>query len=99
MSNEPVIVLSKMSLKGSISDSVKESLANLIATTRAEEGNISYTAHIPLDNDNKIYFHEVWKTKTALDEHLQKPHLTGFLEVVTPFLDGESELSLWRALD
>ncbi len=99
MSSETIIVLALIPFKGSLPEPVKEALPNLLAATRAEEGNISYKAHIPVDGDNTIYFHEVWKSKAALDEHLQTPHLTGFLETAGPFVDGEPEITLWKALD
>ena len=99
MSNEAVIVLALIPFKESLPQPVKDALPGLLSATRAEDGNISYNAHIPADGDNKLYFHEVWKSKAALDEHLQTPHLTGFLEAAGPFLDGEPEITLWRALD
>ncbi len=99
MSDETVIVLAIIPFKGSLPAPVKEVLPGLLSTTRAEAGNISYDAHLPADTDNKIYFHEVWKSKAALDEHLQTPHLTGFLEACGPFLDGEPEITLWKPLD
>lgn len=99
MSNESVVVLALIPFKESLPAPVKEALPGVLAATRAETGNISYHAHIPADADNKLYFHEVWKSKAALDEHLQTPHLTGFLAVAGPFLDGEPEITLWKPVE
>ncbi len=99
MSEETIIVLAIIPFKGSLPAPVKDALPGLLSATRAEAGNISYNAHLPADGDNKIYFHEVWKSKAALDEHMQTPHLTGFLETVGPFLDGAPEITLWKSLD
>lgn len=99
MSTEAVIVLAVIPFKGSLPAPVKEALPGLLSATRAEAGNSSYNAHIPVDADNKIYFHEVWKSQAALDEHMQTPHLTGFLAACGPFLDGEPEITLWKPLE
>lgn len=60
----------------------------LIAKSRAEEGSISYTVNVSLDNSRLFTFVEVWKDQPAFDTHSQSEHFTRIFPKVSELSDS-----------
>ena len=58
---------------------LKEAMAKNIAATRAEPGCARYHYGIDLLDPNRIVVSEEWSDETALDEHMQSPHMAEFM--------------------
>mgnify|MGYP005811333915 CR=1 FL=1 len=60
-------------------DLVKAELLKLIATTRAEEGCITYDLH--QDNENRAHFmfYENWQTRELWQTHMNNQHLADYI--------------------
>ena len=62
---------------------LRQELMKLIEPTRREKGCVQYDLLESADQPGRFVFYENWKSRKALDEHLQTPHLRG--------LDARSE--------
>ncbi len=80
-------------IKGRQKDLEKE-LASLVTPTRLEPGCINYDLHRSIEDPTVYIFHENWKNKKALDQHLEMPYLKEFLEKSKKLLDKPVELYL-----
>lgn len=99
MNDDAVTVLALLTFKDAMPREVRDYLPELVAKTRAEPGCISYVPHLPLEGDSKLYFHEVWESRAALENHAASEHLKQFRELTAPHLaGGKSDVTLWRAM-
>ena len=55
-------------------NSVKNTLKDIVALSRAEPQNTFFHWAVDIEVDNKIYFIEKWPNQTALDLHFTYPH-------------------------
>jgi quinol monooxygenase YgiN len=62
-------------------DIVKGALADLVAPTRAEEGNVSYDLYESASTPGTFVTVEVWHGQADLDAHMQTPHIARTFEV------------------
>ncbi|MHC4124798.1 MAG: putative quinol monooxygenase [Planctomycetota bacterium] len=98
MAGEKITVLATLKAKEDKAEEVKNECLALIEPTRAEAGCISYDFHRDSENENFFMFYENWTSKQALDEHIQTPHLQGFLAKAGELLDGPLEVKILRKL-
>jgi len=54
---------------------VKQSLLNLIPPTLAEEGCMNYDLHEDLENPDRFFFYENWKTRQHWLNHNDSEHI------------------------
>jgi quinol monooxygenase YgiN len=57
----------------------------VVAGTRQEAGNISYTFSADLDDDSRFHVFEVWESEPALEAHFAKPHVAEFARAAARF--------------
>lgn len=89
-----VTVIATIKAKPGKEAATQKALLALIKPTRAEAGCINYDLH-QLSDDPKVFvFHENWKSKEDLDEHLAKPHLVEFLGKVDDLLAEPVDIKL-----
>ena len=98
MAEEKVTVLAIMTAREGMEDKVRAEAEALIEPTRQEEGCINYTLHQDSDNPARLMFHENWRSRQDLDEHLRKPYLTRFLSLAEQWLDSPADISHWREI-
>jgi quinol monooxygenase YgiN len=98
MQNKGVIVTAYIKAKKGREEKVKEELTALISPTRSEQGCLSYDLHQNAEDMSQFMFFECWHSKSALDEHLQKPHIKAFIEKAGELLDGPLKVSLWEKI-
>lgn len=67
---------------------------DVMAATRAEAGNISYTFSADLGDPGLIHIFEEWKSQADLDVHFQTPHMATFQGKFGGF--GVKEMKLQR---
>ena len=56
-------------------EAVLDSLKQLLAPTRAEEGCLNYDLHRDLEDPGCFCFHENWESQAHLDRHLKTDHI------------------------
>jgi quinol monooxygenase YgiN len=98
MADGKVTVLAIMTAKAGREDEVLKEMQALIEPTRSEEGCINYDLHRSLEDPAKFMFHENWRSKQDLDQHLAKPYLVRFLGLAGEFLTGPAQVSVWQEI-
>lgn len=68
-----------------------------VAKTRLEEGNLSYDLKNDCFQDNKFTFFEQWKTKEALDGHMETKHFKEFGAGIQNILAEELSICVYEA--
>jgi quinol monooxygenase YgiN len=67
-------------------DRIRTALADVIASTRAEEGCEEYGCYEDTQRRGRFVFVERWRDKAALELHLATPHMAAWMEVAGPKL-------------
>ena len=62
----------------------------LVAKSRAEEGNISYTLNQNIKKPNVLTFIEIWKDKEAIESHNASEHFNSALPKLQAICEGGS---------
>ena len=97
-----IIVFASFYPKKEKSNEVKEIILNMIAPTRAEEGNEIYNFYERKKDDNKnISFHlfEIYKNSAALDFHRNTAHYKNYISKVADLLDKPIEVKILETID
>lgn len=63
--------------------------AACVTETRKEAGCIDYRCSPDADEAGRLNVFEQWEDHTAIDAHMQTPHLIALLTEVGPLLTGE----------
>ena len=97
-----IIVFASFYPKKEKNNEVKEIILNMIAPTRAEEGNEIYNFYETKKDDNKnISFHlfEIYKDSAALDFHRSTSHYKNYRSKVADLLDKPIEVKILETID
>ncbi len=65
-------------------DAVRAGLDELVAATRAEEGNVSYTCYESAAAPGTFVMVEEWASQEALDAHMTTPHMAKVVRRARP---------------
>lgn len=98
MTGGKVTVLAIMKAAKGREDEAFREMEALIFPTRSEAGCINYDLHRSLDDPATFMFHENWRSKQDLDEHLAKPYLVRFLGLGDKLLAGPAQVTIWREI-
>ena len=97
-----IIVFASFYPKKEKSNEVKEIILNMIAPTRAEEGNEIYNFYeVKNDDGINISFHlfEVYKNPAALDFHKNTSYYKNYRSKVVDLLDKPIEVKVLTSID
>jgi quinol monooxygenase YgiN len=95
---QPVAVIARIRAKRDQINPTRAALETLIGPTRAEPGCVEYTLHESADEPGLFAFFERLKSKQALDEHLQTPHVARLRARADELFAEPVDITLWRAL-
>jgi len=73
-------IVARIEAKKDRIDLVKSELLKLIEPTLKETGCIQYELHQDNKNPTVFMFYENWKNRELWQEHMNNPHLAGFLK-------------------
>lgn len=93
-----VTVIAQIKTKEGMEERIGAALLKLVAPTRSEKGCIAYNLYQSAERKSDFMFYESWKSKKDLDEHLQKPYITTFMEESGGMLSEPVSVSLWEML-
>lgn len=94
-----LVVVAEAKAKPGKADELRSRLQSLLAPTRAEQGCVTYNMHESLEEPGRFLAFEHWKSKEALDEHLQTPHLQDFFGAMNDLVDGGVNIRLFRQFE
>lgn len=89
-------IVAKCFLKEGMKEEFKKATVELIAGSRAEEGNISYVLFEDIANPNVMAFIEEWRDEKAIEEHNATPHFIKAGEAFGKFFAAPLEVTLYR---
>lgn len=91
-------IVAKMHVKPGEVDNFKALAEDLIAKSRAEEGNILYTLNVNLKDPQSLAFVEFWKDQDAINEHNASEHFTGSFPKLAALCDQDPVVDLYAEL-
>ena len=65
--------------------------------SRAEPGCLLHSVHQDVEDANRVVFVEHWADLDALRTHFAVPASGGFVEALTPLVDGSPTLEIYEA--
>ena len=65
-------------------DAIHAALADVIASTRAEDGCEDYGCYEDTQQHGRYVFVERWRDRAALDRHVRTPHMAAWMKVAGP---------------
>ena len=65
-------------------EAIQGALADVIASTRTEEGCEDYGCYEDTQSPGRYVFVERWRDKAALERHLATPHMATWMAVAGP---------------
>ena len=74
---------------------LRNALVGLVAPTRQESGCLNYDLHVSPEHPGQFLFHENWTTKTALETHLQSPHIQALLPRIDELCSRPPAIVIW----
>ena len=92
-------IVARMKVKGGCVDQFKEIAKDLIAKSRAEEGNVFYTLNESIQTPNMLTFIECWKDQDAVKSHSASEHFTGSLPRLGELCEESLPIELYNELE
>ena len=91
-----IIVFAKVAVKEGKKDELLALATPLMAATRKEEGNVSYTLFDDRFDPHSLMFVEEWQSKEALKKHMTTPHIAEWRQKQKEFLAGPTQIKLYE---
>ncbi|MFI3168958.1 MAG: putative quinol monooxygenase [Faecalibacterium sp.] len=92
----------KIVAKGKIKDGKLEEVIKaatpLVAGSRGEKGNLSYSLNQSIKNPNEICFIEFWIDQRAIDIHNETEHFKTGVSQLGSLLDGGLSIELYKEI-
>jgi quinol monooxygenase YgiN len=98
MNSTNLTVVATLKAKPGKEAQLRQTLLNLIPTTRKEPGCVNYDLHTAVGHPDHFLFHETWTSKPHLDDHLARPHLQAFLAQAGELLADPPQITLWERI-
>ncbi|MCB1258243.1 MAG: antibiotic biosynthesis monooxygenase [Microthrixaceae bacterium] len=93
--SEPIIVTGTLSFDPANREAVISAMRTMMETTRAEDGNVSYTFSADLDDPGTFHVSENWASPSALDAHNASPHMADFMAQMGPLGMTGASITMW----
>lgn len=97
MSNE-IVLVARLKVREDAVEAAKKAALDIVADSRAEEGNINYDVHQAIDDPTVFIWHETWKSKEAIDLHFATPFFQRFFATVDPLAAEPPVITLTKMI-
>ncbi len=88
-----IIVNGHLTIDPAQRDAAVAAIADAVAATRAEPGNIDYRFSADLADPNRINMVEIWEDQAAIDAHMGTEHLAAFMAAIGPCVAGSVSIT------
>lgn len=68
----------------------------MLAASRAEDGCLTYSYAVDVQDPGLVRVFEIWRDQTALDAHFQAPHMATWRAAGVEFGVSDRQLSLYE---
>jgi quinol monooxygenase YgiN len=90
-----IIVTGTIDLDPAKRDGFIAAANEMMAATRAEEGNEVYAFSADLSDQGRFYVAEQWASQEVMDTHMATPHMAGFMGAMGEFGVTGASLTKW----
>lgn len=94
-----IIVGATLKAKAGQRDAVLKAAAPCVEATRKENGCISYTPYLAVENDVDIFVFEQWASQAHLDAHMQTAHFKALGEATKDLLQCPLDVKVFETKD
>ncbi len=98
MSDEKIVLVARLKVKVDAVEEAKKAALEIVAASRAEEGNVNYDIHQAIDDETVFVWHETWKNKAAIDEHFETDFFKEFFAKVEKFAAEPPQIILTKMI-
>jgi quinol monooxygenase YgiN len=99
-SDLPLVMIATVKVQPGFEVAFKAAAVQILAPTRAEEGNISYEFHQSPNDPTEFATVEVWRSQADIDKHMGLPHMQNFFgQVGGMFAPGFPVLKTYQAFE
>jgi quinol monooxygenase YgiN len=98
MNDEKIVLVARLKVKDDTVEEAKKAALEIVAASRAEEGNINYDIHQAIDDETVFVWHETWLNKAAIDEHFEKEFFKEFFAKVSEFAAEPPQITLTKMI-
>lgn len=99
MPSKELIVVASFKAKNDKQEAAFTELGALVSPTRKEAGCIQYDLHRWTDDPGVFVFYEIWKSKQALEQHLEMPYLQALLGKAEDLFAAPPEINFLEKVD
>ena len=92
-------IVAKMVVAESKIAEFKETAAELVRKSRAEEGNLFYSLNVSAENPRVLAFMECWKDQAAIDAHNATEHFAGILPRLVAMCEEAPVIELFGEIE
>ena len=93
-----ITIVAKFKLKSGEKANFIRTAKNLIASSKQEEGCISYNLHEDINDENIMTFIEEWEDKQAIDFHNNTKHFKLIVPKLNTFQEKPAEINLYTKI-
>lgn len=94
-----VTIVAKFNVQSNKKEIFLKYAAQLIKSSRKEEGCHSYTLYQDINHGNYYTFIEVWKNQEAINLHNQSDHFRDFCVKIKDCQVGPADIALYQEVD
>jgi quinol monooxygenase YgiN len=87
----PVLLVVSLRVKHGFEVLVSDELSQLVHKSRLETGCLLFDVYRLADNPARLFLHEVWETRDALEAHASNLHTSRFRTAVNSYLERPIE--------
>lgn len=91
------LIGAKLQIKADKVDAFVAAAKDVIAASRAEPGNTSYTLYQDPYDKTVFFFFEEWKNQAAIDFHFATPHFKAFAGKLKDMAAGPAAITIYSA--
>lgn len=88
-----IIVNGHLTIDPAQRDAALAAIADAVAATRAEPGNVDYRFSADLADPDRINMVEIWEDQAAIDAHMTTEHLAAFMAAIGPCVAGSVSIT------
>lgn len=88
-----IIVNGHLTIDPAQRDTALAAIADAVAATRAETGNVDYRFSADLADPDRINMVEIWEDQAAIDAHMGTEHLAAFMAAIGPCVAGSVSIT------
>jgi quinol monooxygenase YgiN len=87
----PVLLVVSLRVKHGFEELVNEELSRLVHTSRLETGCLLFDVYRLANDPARLFLHEVWENRDALEAHASNLHASRFRTAVNSYLERPIE--------